>query len=94
MLKFLSNFLSSLNKIGKNPHLVSDRENLESDCQTMNAIVNALSAGRSPCGSTESLGGENSHHHHHQADFQHFYLSLIVLLKCPKSPTEMSQKSY
>lgn len=33
-----------LNKIGKNPHMVSTRETLESDCQTMNAIVNALSA--------------------------------------------------
>ena len=32
-----------LNKIGKNPHLVSDRENLDSDCKTVNAIVNALS---------------------------------------------------
>jgi hypothetical protein len=52
----------SLNKIGKNPHLVSDRENLVSDCQTMNAIVNALSASRSPGGSSESLT-----HHPQQA---------------------------
>ena len=36
-----------LNKIGKNPHLVSNRETLDSDCKTMNAIVNALSGGSS-----------------------------------------------
>ena len=33
-----------LNKIGKNPHLVSERDTLESDCQQMNDIVAALSA--------------------------------------------------
>ena len=43
-----------LNKIGKNPHLVSDRENLDSDCKTVNAIVNALS-GPEAGGSTDSL---------------------------------------
>lgn len=43
-----------LNKIGKNPHLVSNRETLDSDCKTMNAIVNALSAG-SDAGSMNSL---------------------------------------
>ena len=36
--------LFRLNKIGKNPHLVSERETLESDCQQMNDIVAALSA--------------------------------------------------
>ena len=36
-----------MNKIGKNPHLVSNRETLDSDCKTMNAIVNALSGGSS-----------------------------------------------
>ena len=44
-----------LNKIGKNPHLVSNRETLDSDCKTMNAIVNALSGGGSDVGSMESL---------------------------------------
>ena len=44
-----------LNKIGKNPHLVSNRETLDSDCKTMNAIVNALSGGGSDVGSLESL---------------------------------------
>lgn len=43
-----------LNKIGKNPHLVSNRETLESDCKTMNAIVNALSGG-SDAGSMDSM---------------------------------------
>ena len=43
-----------MNKIGKNPHLVSNRETLDSDCKTMNAIVNALSAG-SDAGSMNSL---------------------------------------
>ena len=33
-----------LNKIGKNPHMVSERETLVSDCQQMNDIVAALSA--------------------------------------------------
>lgn len=37
-------FLYRLNKIGKNPHLVSERETLDSDCRQMNDIVNALSA--------------------------------------------------
>ena len=46
--------LCRLNKIGKNPHLVSNRETLDSDCKTMNAIVNALSGGSDP-GSLESL---------------------------------------
>ena len=41
-----------LNKIGKNPHLVSERETLESDCRQMNDIVRALSAAE-----TESLCG-------------------------------------
>ena len=36
--------LFRLNKIGKNPHMVSERETLESDCQQMNDIVAALSA--------------------------------------------------
>ena len=44
-----------LNKIGKNPHLVSNRETLDSDCKTMNAIVNALSGCGSDVGSMESL---------------------------------------
>ena len=47
--------LFRLNKIGKNPHLVSNRETLDSDCKTMNAIVNALSGGGSDVGSLESL---------------------------------------
>jgi hypothetical protein len=33
-----------LNKIGKDPQMLSSRATLESDCQQMNAIVNALSA--------------------------------------------------
>ena len=46
-------FYFRLNKIGKNPHLVSDRENLDSDCKTVNAIVNALSGPEA--GSADSL---------------------------------------
>ena len=51
---FLIGTICRLNKIGKNPHLVSNRETLDSDCKTMNAIVNALSGG-SDVGSLESL---------------------------------------
>jgi hypothetical protein len=65
------NLFSSLNKIGKNPQLVSDRENLASDCQTMNAIVNALSASRTPGASNESLN------HPHQARLQPYPLKIV-----------------
>ena len=37
-----------LNKIGKNPHLVSDRETLESDWRQMNALLKALSVNTDP----------------------------------------------
>ena len=53
-----------LNKIGKNPHLVSDRDNLDSDCKTVNAFVNALSA---PDGSMESLARPSTPRMHRQA---------------------------
>ena len=37
-----------LNKIGKNPHLVSDRETLDSDWRQMNALLKALSVNTDP----------------------------------------------
>ena len=37
-----------LNKIGKNPHLVSDRETLDSDWRQMNALLKALSVNADP----------------------------------------------
>lgn len=55
-IQIIANFKHCrLNKIGKNPHIVSNRETLDSDCKTMNAIVNALSGGGSDVGSLESL---------------------------------------
>ena len=41
-------FLLRLNKIGKNPHLVSDRETLDSDWRQMNALLKALSVNADP----------------------------------------------
>ena len=37
-----------LNKIGKNPHLVSDRDTLDSDWRQMNALLKALSVNADP----------------------------------------------
>ena len=37
-----------MNKIGKNPHLVSDRETLDSDWRQMNALLKALSVNTDP----------------------------------------------
>ena len=37
-----------MNKIGKNPHLVSDRETLDSDWRQMNALLKALSVNADP----------------------------------------------
>ena len=36
-------YSSRLNKIGKNPNLVSNRDNLDIDTKTVNAFVNAIS---------------------------------------------------
>ena len=41
-------FSLRLNKIGKNPHLVSDRETLDSDWRQMNALLKALSVNADP----------------------------------------------
>ena len=41
-------FSVRLNKIGKNPHLVSDRETLDSDWRQMNALLKALSVNTDP----------------------------------------------
>ena len=41
-------FCLRLNKIGKNPHLVSDRETLDSDWRQMNALLKALSVNADP----------------------------------------------
>ncbi|XP_066956710.1 potassium/sodium hyperpolarization-activated cyclic nucleotide-gated channel 2 isoform X10 [Macrobrachium rosenbergii] len=66
-----------LNKIGKNPSIVSNREDLTNDCKTVNAIVNALAsvAATEQCdggtSSEESMmthdahGHKSRHHHHH-----------------------------
>ncbi|XP_068215106.1 potassium/sodium hyperpolarization-activated cyclic nucleotide-gated channel 2 isoform X6 [Palaemon carinicauda] len=66
-----------LNKIGKNPSIVSNREDLTNDCKTVNAIVNALAsvAATEQCdggtSSEESMmthdahGHRSRHHHHH-----------------------------
>nr|ABI94041.1 hyperpolarization-activated cyclic nucleotide-modulated cation channel splice variant ABs-I [Panulirus interruptus] len=70
-----------LNKIGKNPSIVSNREDLTNDCKTVNAIVNALAsvASTEQCdggtsseesmmghdGSSMKGGGRHHHHHHH-----------------------------
>ncbi|XP_046439074.1 potassium/sodium hyperpolarization-activated cyclic nucleotide-gated channel 2-like isoform X2 [Daphnia pulex] len=52
-----------LNKIGKNPTMVSNREDLQSDCKTVNAIVSGMSAGgHSGPGSTEEFGGQHLGH--------------------------------
>lgn len=52
-----------LNKIGKNPTMVSNREDLQSDCKTVNAIVSGMSAGgHSEPGSTEEFGGQHLGH--------------------------------
>nr|AAQ16311.1 hyperpolarization-activated ion channel [Panulirus argus] len=45
-----------LNKIGKNPSIVSNREDLTNDCKTVNAIVNALAS----VASTEQCDGGTS----------------------------------
>ena len=66
-----------LNKIGKNPHLVSNRETLDSDCKTMNAIVNALSGGGSDVGSLESL--PQSFHPRNNLR-QHWWISMFKRL--------------
>lgn len=60
--RFLS-FFFRLNKIGKNPTMVSNREDLQSDCKTVNAIVSGMSAGgHSEPGSTEEFGGQHLGH--------------------------------
>lgn len=69
-----------LNKIGKNPSIVSNREDLTNDCKTVNAIVTALAsvASTEQCdggtSSEESMMGHhdskrhNQHHHHNLLD--------------------------
>ncbi|KAG0723922.1 Potassium/sodium hyperpolarization-activated cyclic nucleotide-gated channel 4 [Chionoecetes opilio] len=62
-----------LNKIGKNPSIVSNREDLTNDCKTVNAIVNALAsvAATEQCDGTsseESMDGKGRHHHHNLLD--------------------------
>ncbi|XP_069983727.1 potassium/sodium hyperpolarization-activated cyclic nucleotide-gated channel 2 [Penaeus vannamei] len=70
-----------LNKIGKNPSIVSNREDLTNDCKTVNAIVNALA---SVAATEQGDGGTSSeesmmpadrsslksrrHHHHNLLD--------------------------
>ncbi|XP_059350923.1 potassium/sodium hyperpolarization-activated cyclic nucleotide-gated channel 3-like [Daphnia carinata] len=52
-----------LNKIGKNPTMVSNREDLQSDCKTVNAIVSGMTTGgHSGPGSTEEFGGHHLGH--------------------------------
>nr|AOG13009.1 hyperpolarization-activated ion channel [Homarus americanus] len=68
-----------LNKIGKNPSIVSNREDLTNDCKTVNAIVNALAsvASTEQCdggtSSEESMMGHDAsslkgRHHHNLLD--------------------------
>ncbi|KAK8383316.1 hypothetical protein O3P69_011651 [Scylla paramamosain] len=68
-----------LNKIGKNPSIVSNREDLTNDCKTVNAIVNALAsvASTEQCdrgsSSEESMMGHDGsstkgRHHHNLLD--------------------------
>lgn len=73
-------FVGRLNKIGKNPSIVSNREDLTNDCKTVNAIVNALAsvASTEQCdggtSSEESMMGHDGsstkgrHHHHNLLD--------------------------
>ena len=47
--ELIPSLFSRLHKIGKNPHLVSNRANLESDCRQISDIVSALAqAGSAP----------------------------------------------
>jgi len=48
-----------LNKIGKNPTMVSTREDLQSDCKTVNAIVSALQS-EQRSGSSEDIVGHST----------------------------------
>lgn len=66
-----------LNKIGKNPTMVSNREDLQSDCKTVNAIVSALTVGgHSGPGSTEEFGGQHLGHRRRSSTGRiHNYLS-------------------
>ncbi|GAB6019970.1 hypothetical protein CHUAL_001497 [Chamberlinius hualienensis] len=48
-----------LNKIGKNPSIVSNREDLQTDCKTVNAIVNALSVQSGQTTSSEESVGHD-----------------------------------
>ncbi|KAK8747035.1 hypothetical protein OTU49_016952 [Cherax quadricarinatus] len=69
-----------LNKIGKNPSIVSNREDLTNDCKTVNAIVTALAsvASTEQCdggtSSEESMMGQDAssikgrHHQHNLLD--------------------------
>lgn len=62
-LGVIFHFLCRLNKIGKNPTMVSNREDLQSDCKTVNAIVSGMTTGgHSGPGSTEEFGGHHLGH--------------------------------
>ena len=46
---------SRLNKIGRDPHLVSDRATLEADWRQMTALLNSLSSPTSPAPAIDNL---------------------------------------
>ncbi|KAL1502042.1 hypothetical protein ABEB36_007247 [Hypothenemus hampei] len=90
-----------LNKIGKNPNLLSHREeDLGSESKTINAVVNALAAEAEHVNlSQESVakfnisenvrcvddGGVGGSHHHHHHHQHHHNKTLRTLLPRPKS---------
>lgn len=92
-------FLNRLNKIGKNPTIVSNREDLQSDCKTVNAIVSALATvgSHSGVGSTEefSLGHHLSHRRRSSAGNIHSYLGHSPTMSPPYGlPRPRSENNF
>lgn len=75
-----------LNKIGKNPSMVSNREDFHTDCKTMNAIVNALSVQ-----SGQTTSSDESMSHDHLRDPHH--ASRKANLPRPKSENNFASRT-
>ncbi|XP_043201014.1 potassium/sodium hyperpolarization-activated cyclic nucleotide-gated channel 2-like isoform X5 [Amphibalanus amphitrite] len=77
-----------LNKIGKNPSIVSNREDLQSDCRTVNALVSAIAVQEPEGPSSE----EESEPHHNSISLHHLSIGrALARLPRPKSENNFAR---
>lgn len=80
-------FLRRLNKIGKNPSIVSNREDLQTDCRTVSALVSAIAV-QEPDPSSE----EEPEPQHNSISLHHLSIGrALARLPRPKSENNFSR---